>query len=124
MFDLSDFPHFYQNGAGGIDILLGQPSLLNTGLQLKNGLSSYRLDSQISAAENLSRDTVFLGLYDDAPQVSQYLQAAGVRVDDTLGTPFAPELDLTGTAVIVLDRSQSRYALTVLADTPETCPTP
>ncbi len=121
VFDLSDFPHFYQNGAdGGVDILLGRPSLLNTGLQLKNGLSSYRLDSRISAAENLSRDTVFLGLYDDAPQVSQYLQAAGVRVDDTLGTLFAPELDLTGTAIIVLDRSQSRYALTVLADTPET----
>ena len=120
-YDLADFPHFYKSGPGNsVDILIGQPSLLNIGLQAKNGLLAYRLSSQIRGVEDVSRDTVFLGLYEDALQVSQYLQAAGVRVDDTLGTPFAPDLDLEGTAVIVLDRSQDRYVLVVLADTPET----
>ena len=70
--------------------------------------------------EDVSRDTVFLGLYEDAAQVSQYLQAAGVRVDDTLSAPFAPDLDLEGTAITMLDRNQDRYVMVVLADSPET----
>ena len=41
-------------------------------------------------------------------------------MDDTLGTAFAPELELDSTAVIVLDRSQSRDMLVILADTPQT----
>ena len=120
-FDLSDFPYFYDTGSdNSVDILLGGPSLLSVGLQVKNGLSAYRVSSRISGVEDVSRDTVFLGLYEDAPQVNQYLQAAGVRVDDTLGAPFAPDLGLEGTAITVLDRNQDRYVLVVLADTPET----
>ena len=117
--DLADFPYFYQTGAdGGVDILIGQQSLLAAGLQMKNGLAAYRVSAEVSAVEDLSRDTVFLGLYEDAVQVAQYLQAAGVRVDDTLGTPFTPDLDLTGAGTIVLDRAQDgRHVLIVLADT-------
>ena len=120
-FDLADFPYFFESGSGdSVHILLGQPALLNIGLQVKNGLSSYSLSSQIHGVEDVSRDMVFLGLYEDALQVSQYLQVAGVRVDDTLGTPFAPGLDLEGTSVIVLDQNQDRHVLVILADTPET----
>ena len=120
-FHLSDFPYFYETGQGeGVDILIGQPSLLNTGLQMKNSLAPYRLSSRVGSVEDVSRDSVFLGLFEDAPQVSQYLQVAGVRVDDTLGTAFAPELGLDSTAVIVLDQSQSRDMLIILADTPQT----
>ena len=120
-FHLSDFPYFYETGQNeGVDILLGQPSLLNTGLQMKNSLAPYWLSSRVGSVEDVSRDSVFLGLFEDAPQVSQYLQVAGVRVDDTLGTAFAPELGLDSTAVIVLDRSQSRDMLVILADTPQT----
>ena len=114
-------PYFYKSGSdNSVDILLGGPSLLSVGLQVKNGLSAYRVSSRISGVEDVSRDTVFLGLYEDAPQVNQYLQAAGVRADDTLGAPFAPDLGLEGTAITVLDRNQDRYVLVVLADTPET----
>ena len=87
---------------------------------MRNGLSTYRISSQIRGVEDLSRDTVFLGLYEDALPMGQYLQAAGVRIDETLGTPFAPDLDLEGTSVIVLDQNQDRHILMVLADTPET----
>jgi len=120
--DLADFPYFYQTGAdGSVDILIGRQSLLGAGLQMKNGLAAYRVSAQVSAVEDVSRDTVFLGLYEDAVQVGQYLQAAGVRVDDTLGTPFTPDLDPTGAGIIVLDRGQDgRYVLIVLADTEET----
>ena len=120
-FLLSDFPYFYGSGSDeGVDILIGQPGLLDNGQRMKNGLAPYRLSSQITPAEDVSRDTVFLGLFEDAPQVSQYLESAGVRVDDTLGTPFVTDLELHGTAVVVLDRSQGRDMLVVLADTSTT----
>ena len=120
-FDLADFPHFFEAGLDkGADILLGQPSLWSTGTALRNGLSAQGLSSRIRGVEDVSRDTVFLGLYEDAAQVTQYLQAAGVRVDDTLGAPFASDLDLEGTAITVLDRNQDRYVMVVLADNPET----
>ena len=119
-YELADFPYFYEGGLNdSVDILLGQASLLSIGVQMKNGLEHYNIPSQVSGAEDVSRDMVFLGLYEDGLQVSQYLQAAGLRVDDTLGTPFTPELDLEGTSITVLDQSQDRHALVILADTPE-----
>ena len=120
-FFLSDFPYFLERDQDdGVDILIGQPELLDLALQLKTGLSARRLSSQIAPFEDLSRHTVFLGLYADAPRVSQYLQVASVRVDDTLGTAFAPELQLEGTAITVLDQSRGRDMLIILADTPQT----
>ena len=120
-FLLSDFPYFLdQEQEGGVDILIGQPELLDVGLQVRTGLSARLLSARIAPLEDLSRDTVFLGLYADALRVSQYLQVAGVRVDDTLGTAFASELQLERTAVVVLDQSRGRDMLIILADTPQT----
>ena len=120
-FLLSDFPHFFGDaGDDGVDILLGQPELLSAGQQMKTGLAGRGTPSEITPLEDLSRDSVFLGLYDDAPQVNPHLQAAGVRVDDTLGTPFVTELAPQGTALYLLDRGQDRDMLVILADTPET----
>lgn len=120
-FHLADFPYFYGAGESeGVDIVMSQAELLNTALQLKTGLANQRLSSAVVPAEDPSRDTVFLGLYDDAPLVGQYLERAGIRVDDTLGTPFATDLDPSGTAVTVLDQSQGRDTLVILADSPMT----
>jgi hypothetical protein len=119
VFDLADFPHFYQTGPdAGVQILLGRPELLGSATNLKKGLEDYGISADIQGVEDVSRDTVFLGLHDDALQVRQYLQAAGVRVDDTLGMPFGLELDPAGTAVTVLDREGGRHVLILLADTP------
>ena len=120
-YDLADFPYFYEVGSeNSVDILLGQPSLWGIGTAVKNGLAARQVSSQIRGVEDVSRDTVFLGLYEDALQMSQYLQAAGTRVDDTLGAPFATDLDPEGTAITVLDQNQDRHVLVILADTPET----
>ena len=120
-YDLADFPYFYEVGSeNSVDILLGQPSLWGIGTAVKNGLAARQVSSQIRGVEDVSRDTVFLGLYEDALQMSQYLQAAGIRVDDTLGAPFATDLDPEGTAITVLDQNQDRHVLVILADTPET----
>ena len=119
-YTLADFPHFF---GGDLEVLVGQPSLVGSGLWLKNILEDYGLAATITDVEDVSRDTVFLGLYDDVLQVEQYLQNAGVRIDDALGTPFAPELGLAGTAVTVLEENQGRQVLLVLADTPATLET-
>ena len=90
-FDLADFPYFYEPSLeDSIDIVLGQPSLWNIGLEMRTGLSDYGLSSRISGEEDLSRNMVFLGLYEDSRAVSQYLQAAGISADDVLSLPFAP----------------------------------
>lgn len=119
-YDLGDFPYFYESSPGkGLDIVLGRPSLLGSGQQLKTELENYGLSSSISAVDDPGRNMVFLGLYEDAAQVDPYLQAAGVRVDDSLGTPYTQDLELANTGVIVLHNGQDgRYVLTVLADTP------
>ena len=124
IFDLADFPHFYQTGPDdGVQILLGRPDLLGSGAKLKNGLKDYGISADVQGTEDVSRDTVFLGLHDDALQVRQYLQAAGIRVDDTVGLPFGAEVDPKGTAVTVLDREGGRHVLILLADTPKTLDT-
>lgn len=118
---LPDFPYFYVSGReDDVDILLGSSGLLNVGLQAKSGLEGYGVSSQVVPVEDVSKDMMFLGLYDDAAQIGQYLQVAGIRVDDTIGTPFAPELELQDTAITLLDQDQGRDVLIMLADTPET----
>ena len=118
-YDLADFPHFYESSLeDDIDIVLGQPSIWNIGLEMRTGLSDYGLFSRISGEEDLSRNTVFLGLYEDSRAVSQYLQAAGISTDDVLSLPFAPELDREDTSITLLHRDRDRYVLVVLADKP------
>ena len=118
-FDLADFPHFYESSLDdNIDIVLGQPSIWNIGLEMRAGLSDYGLSSRISGEEDLSRNTVFLGLYEDSRAVSQYLQAVGISTDDVLSLPFAPELDREDTSITLLHRDRDRYVLVVLADKP------
>ena len=118
-FDLADFPYFYEPSLeDSIDIVLGQPSVWNIGLEMRTGLSDYGLSSRISGEEDLSRNTVFLGLYEDSRAVSQYLQAAGISADDVLSLPFAPELDREDTSITLLHRDRERYVLVVLADKP------
>ena len=120
-YDLPDFPYFYSSALDeGVDVLMGSSGLLNIGLQAKSGLAAYGVSSEVVSSEDVTHDTVFLGLYDDASQVGQYLQAAGIRVDDTIGTPFLPELELENTAITLLDQDQDRDVLIMLADTPET----
>ena len=121
-YHLSDFPYFYGSDEdGGVDILMGRPGLLSTGLQVKTALADHLLNSEVVPTEDPSRDAIFLGLYEDAPQVAQYLQVAGVRVDNTLGTAFASDIPLENSAVTVLNPgsagARGRDMLILLADT-------
>ena len=119
-FSLGDFPHFFKED---VDILLGDPSLFDTGTSLKSALAAVQVPSQLVQQEDSAVDTIFLGLYDDADQVASYLQTNGVRVNDTVTIPSAPEIDRSGAGVIALHRSQDRHVLVVLADSNETLST-
>ena len=119
-FDIADFPHFYRSGPDqSVDIVLAQPTLLSSGTAVKNALADHGISSSLRTTEDFGRDTVFLGLHEDALRISGYLHAAGIQVDDTLSGPFGDDLSLESTAVTVLDPNRERHVLIILADTPE-----
>ena len=119
-FDLADFPYFFGDGPDeGVNILLGQDSLWDSGVRMRNGLSAVEVSSSIGAVDNASKDTVFLGLYEDALEVSRYLQAGGISIDDAISFPSSLQLEPEGTAITLLHREGGRHVIVILADTPE-----
>ena len=112
-FELADFPHFFK---GDVDILLGRPDIFNIGTDVKSALSVFGTSSEIRGIEDLSRDTIFLGLYQDSAKVAQYLEVAGIHVDDALRTPFTPDIQVDGTAIMLLHKAQERNVLVVLGE--------
>ena len=119
-YELGDFPHFYRSGPDqDVDIVLAQPSLLSSGTAVKNALAENGISASLQTTEDFGRDTVFLGLHEDALRVGGYLHAAGIQVDDSLSGPFGADMPLEGTAITVLDPNRERHVLIILADTPE-----
>lgn len=112
-FDLGDFPHFFRSD---VDILLGRSSLFDVGTSMKTLLLGFRVNSEIRGVEDITRDTVFLGLYEDASNVAQYLQVAGIQADGTLRTPFSADIKREDTALVLLHNGQERHVLAVLGD--------
>lgn len=115
-FVLADFPSFFK---GDVDILLGEPSLFNVGAEFKSLLADSQITSQIPNIEDTAQDTVFLGLYDDASQVAPYLDASGVQVGETVSVPSIQDIPSDGTSLILLNQSQDRHVLIVLAKSEE-----
>ena len=112
-FDLSDFPNYLE---GQVDILVEQPSLFSLGVDLKNHPSQAGVGATLSGVEDIARDTIILGLYADSPRAARYLAASGIQLGEELSTPFTSDIELEGTAVILLARNQDRDALVILAD--------
>lgn len=115
-FELADFPSFFK---GDVDILLGQPSLFSLGTDVKNVLAESQIDAGIREIEDASRDTVFLGLYDDSSLVAPYLRASGVQIGSNLDVPSISNIPLEGTSVVLLNRSQDRHVLVLLGSSEE-----
>ncbi len=112
-FDLSDFPNYLD---GEVDILVEQPSLFSQGVELKNHLSEAGVGATLRGVEDIARDTIILGLYADSPRAARYLAESGIQLGEDLSTPFTSNIELKGTAIILLDRNQDRDALVILAD--------
>ena len=115
-FDLADFPYFFDDAT---EVILGRPSLLEAGVGMTSVLSGFQVASEIRNVPDPNSDLVYLGLYDDAPSVAQYLQLAGVEIGDELRTPFTPAIARDESAVAVLYQDEQRGVLIVLGDTPD-----
>ncbi|MEE8466684.1 MAG: hypothetical protein V3S68_09420, partial [Dehalococcoidia bacterium] len=113
-FELDDFPYFFD---GSADIVLGSPALLELGAGMRRTLSKFQIDAEVKNTESPGKDLIFLGLYEDTVQVDRYLNLAGIQVGETLRTPFTPDLDPQGAAIISLQAQDGRHILIVLADT-------
>ena len=109
--DLADFPHFFK---GEVDILIGDPALFPVATTLKGLFSALPLSSEIRSVEDITRDTVFLGLYEDAGDVAHYLDIAGVQIGETLRTPFTADIEVPGTAFVFLQQDAQREVLVVM----------
>lgn len=57
-----------------------------------------------------------MGLFDDAVQVERYLGLAVIQVRETIRTPFTPDLQPQGSALISLQSQDDRHILIVMAD--------
>lgn len=112
-FDLADFPHFFRED---VDILLGRSALFDVASNLKGMLSSFQIGSKIPGVEDITKDTVYIGLYEDSSDVAQYLELAGIGLDGTLRTPFTPDIVREDTAIILLHAGLERHVLVILGD--------
>ena len=112
-FDLADFPGFFKND---VDILLGRSELFDVGGDLKDSLSTFRINATVRGVEDITKDTVYVGLYEDAADVAQYLEVAGLRVDEVIRTPFTPDIQREDTAIILLHPGRERQVLVILGD--------
>ncbi len=89
------------------------------GTEFKSTLASLEVDSQVRGVEDVARDTVFIGLHEDSPRVSRYLAAAGIQIGENIRAPSTPDLHPEGTSIVLLNRSQDRHVLVVLAQSAE-----
>lgn len=112
-YSLADFPRFF---GGDVDLLVEDPDLVSQAASMKQMLAGKGIAAQLQGQENGGRDTVFLALFDEHARVSRYLDANGIRVSETLDTPFTAGISLDGRAVMLLDRSGDRDVLVLLAD--------
>lgn len=115
-FRLADFPSFFKED---VHILLGQPSLIDAVAATRSLLGTMSIPAELRDLEDVASDTIFLGLYQDSARALQYLEASGVRVGDELSISSASGIPLEDTSIIVLNRSQDRHVLVVLADSSE-----
>ena len=112
-FDLADFPGFFKDD---VDILLGRSELFDVAGDLKEGLATFRINAEVRGVEDITKDMVYVGLYEDSADVAQYLELAGLGVDDVIRTPFTPDIQREDTAIIMLNSGPERQVLVILGD--------
>ena len=112
-FDLADFPGFFK---ADVDILLGRSELFDVAGDLKDGLATFRINAEVRGVEDITKDMVYVGLYEDSADVAQYLELAGLGVDDVIRTPFTPDIQREDTAIIMLNSGPERQVLVILGD--------
>ena len=113
-FSLGDAPHFFRDR---VDVITGKFAPPTAASQMKALLKEHDIPADVKQVEDLRRDTVFIGLYSDFPDVAQFLLPAGVSVGASIETPFTTPLPVAGTGLMLLHTgSNGRQVLVMLAD--------
>ena len=113
-FSLGDAPHFFRER---VDVIAGDFAPPTAASQMKALLDEQDIPADVKQVEDLLSDTVFIGLYQDFPDVAQFLLPAGVSVGATIETPFTTPLPIPGTGLMLLHTgSDGRQVLVMLAD--------
>ena len=113
-YTLDDAPFFFRDR---VDVITGDFAPPTAASQMKAILEAEDIPADIKQVEDLRSDTVFIGLYQDFPDVAQFLQPAGVSVGETIETPFTTPLLAPRTGLALLHTgSDGRQVLVMLAD--------
>ena len=113
-FSLGDAPHFFRDR---VDVIAGDFAPPTAASQMKDLLNEQDIPADVKQVEDLLRDTVFIGLYQDFPDVAQFMLPAGVSVGANIETPFTTALPIAGTGLMLFHTgSDGRQVLVMLAD--------
>lgn len=112
-FGLAEFPSFFR---GDVDVVAGNERLIEGAQALRSILSRFEKVSEVKEEESFLRETVFVGLWQDASKVEHYLGLAGIRAGQKIETPFTSGIPAEGTALLYLSQSQGRNVLILLGD--------
>ena len=112
-FHLTDFPHFLGQS---VKVVMGDSRMLHLASRLRAGLETPQREVRLANSEDLSQDMIFLGSFEDIAQVEHYLLADGIRIEDSITTPFTTSRARTGSATISLHEDRGRHVLLILAD--------
>ena len=114
-FYLSDFPYFFGDK---VQLTYADASYIDTGLKLKNFLADLEKSSKLSQYEKtISGDLIFLGLFDDAPKVKDFLKEGKTTIDGKVAIEGIGKIDKKDTSILYLNKESN--ALILLSDTKE-----
>ncbi len=115
-FGLAEFPYFFRQD---VDVVAANERLMEGAQSLRGILSGFGKDAEVKDEESFLKETVFVGLWQDAARVEHYLSLAGIRAGARIQTPFTSDIPAAGTAMLYLHQSQGRNVLVILGDTKE-----
>ncbi|MCH7588652.1 MAG: hypothetical protein IIC78_11575, partial [Chloroflexi bacterium] len=129
--DLKDFPHLFERP---VDLVQVGEGFLDSRLIARSGtlqelFQQSRLTLSLRAAADPDHDTLFVGTFDNADSVQEYLATAGVAIviaeageeevdesQDTIEIEELGSLGIKGTTLYIVDRSADRVVVVALAE--------
>jgi hypothetical protein len=110
-----DFPYFFNEE---LNIVYSDASLLEIGTKLKNLLGEANKWAKLTLHEDTSKDTIFIGTFDDSVEAWDYLERRNIsQWEGKIKIEDLGELDKEDTSLLYLYQEEGRNVLIVLSDT-------
>jgi len=116
-FYLADFPYFFFEQ---VKITYASANYLDSGLKLKNFFKDLEINSDLAQYEkNLSGDLIFLGLFDEAEKIKDFLKKGKIEIaKEKIKIEGVGEIDKKGTSIFYLNKT-GQDTLIILSDKKE-----